>query len=489
MNLGERVSCKRLNVSHIGVADRKVETILTKSVDAETIVLSGTDLQTTLTGLAGGSATADWSLISNKPANLVDWTQDQGDVNINANNLPLLNYAPNTLASNGTAGLSSFNFNQSRKDKLAGIAENADVTPLWVTEADPGYITTAAISGKQDTLSNGVGVSIQNNSVNIAQDVGPSSNVQFGGLTLSGGISSAGTLQIYDAFPATNAPVFTVNNLTGNVYAAPDQNTSHEFGKMKIGYIGLNDIAAMSHYDMANSTDYAVLQSQLGGTVVNAKLGQKVSIYNNGSDLTAEFFNTGINLKKDTTVYGNLTLESVSSQIQTITASKIATWDALAASSTSGTAQVAGSSINAGIYKYINWKEVPSSTSYTRYDFFRVPRISSLNTVRLMYLTIQSEFRNDVDAFYQEEIVKWNDRTGEILALTVTNHLPGATPVATAVSAPTPNSANSNKIWIWEDNTNVYVSFINLANSAHRMLIQLKLFNVRHADGGVAFVL
>ena len=132
---------------------------------------------------------------------------------------------------------------------------------------------------------------------------------------------------------------------------------------------------------------------------------------------------------------------------------------------------------------------MPSSTSYTRYDFFEVPRISSLNTYRLMYLTIQSEFRNDVDAFYQEEIVKWNDRTGEILALNVTNHLPGATPVATSGAAPTANAANSNKIWIWEDNTKVYVSFINLANSAHRMLIQLKLFNVRHADGGVAVVL
>ena len=240
----------------------------------------------------------------------------------------------------GDGALTDKNFTAELQTKLAGIADNADVTPSWVPPSDPGYQTvsdvTAAISGKQDTLSNGVGVSIQNNSVNIAQDVGPSSNVQFGGLTLSGGISSAGMLQIYDAFPATNAPVFTVNNLTGNVYAAPDQNTSHEFGKMKIGYIGLSDIAAMSHYDMANSTDYAVLQSQLGGTVVNAKLGQKVSIYNNGSDLTAEFFNTGINLRKDTTVYGNLTLESVSSQIQTITASKIATWDALAASSTPG---------------------------------------------------------------------------------------------------------------------------------------------------------
>jgi len=145
--------------------------------------------------------------------------------------------------------------------------------------------------------------------------------------------------------------------------------------------------------------------------------------------------------------------------------------------------------INAGIYNYVNWKNVPSSTAYTRYDFFRVPRISSLNTKRLMYLTIQSEFRNDQDAFYQEEIVKWNDRTGEITGLSVTNHLPGATPVATSGVAPVANATNSNKIWVWENNTDVYVSFINLANSAHRMLIQLKLFSVRHADGGIAFVL
>ena len=102
----------------------------------------------------------------------------------------------------GDGALTEKNFTTALQTKLAGIADNADVTPSWVPPSDPGYQTvsdvTAAISGKQDTLSNGVGVSIQNNSVNIAQDVGPSSNVQFGGLTLSGGISSAGTLQIYD---------------------------------------------------------------------------------------------------------------------------------------------------------------------------------------------------------------------------------------------------------------------------------------------------
>ena len=70
---------------------------------------------------------------------------------------------------------------------MAGIADNADVTPSWVPPSDPGYQTvsdvTAAISGKQDTLE-GVGVTIQNNHVNIAQDVGTASIVLFGALIL-----------------------------------------------------------------------------------------------------------------------------------------------------------------------------------------------------------------------------------------------------------------------------------------------------------------
>ena len=128
MNLGDRrVSCGEFLPKSIGVSGRRVETVHATAVDAATITLGGTDLQTTLTGLAGGSATADWNYITNKPANLVDWTQDQGDTNINANNLPLLNYAPNTLASNGVTGLSSYNFTEARKNKLAGLADGAKV--------------------------------------------------------------------------------------------------------------------------------------------------------------------------------------------------------------------------------------------------------------------------------------------------------------------------------------------------------------------------
>jgi hypothetical protein len=58
---------------------------------------------------------------------LVDWTIDQVDVNIHADNIPILNYAPNTLASNGQKGLTEYNFSLARKNKLDGIANGAEV--------------------------------------------------------------------------------------------------------------------------------------------------------------------------------------------------------------------------------------------------------------------------------------------------------------------------------------------------------------------------
>ena len=58
---------------------------------------------------------------------LVDWTVDQVDVNIHADNIPILNYAPNTLASNGQKGLTEYNFSLARKNKLDGIATGAEV--------------------------------------------------------------------------------------------------------------------------------------------------------------------------------------------------------------------------------------------------------------------------------------------------------------------------------------------------------------------------
>ena len=151
---------------------------------------------------------------------------------------------------------------------------------------------------------------------------------------------------------------------------------------------------------------------------------------------------------------------------------------------------VAGSSINAGIYNYINFKEVVnSSTTYTRYDFFSVPHISGIITVRLMKLKIQTEYWNEA-ALYQEEIVRWNDATGEITGLNVVR-IDNVDYINVSISNTSPalNGTNSGKIWVWEDNNNVYVSFINGLNRSYRILIQMELFNVRHANGGVAVVL
>jgi len=156
MNLGERVECGRFTASNIGLADKKVASIIAQALDATSITLNGADLSTTLSDLAGGSATADWNNITNKPANLVDWTTDQGDTNIDVNNIPLLNYAPNTLASNGAAGLSSYNFTEARKNKLASIEEDAQVNVQsdWnATSGDALILNKPDLTLKQDVLT------------------------------------------------------------------------------------------------------------------------------------------------------------------------------------------------------------------------------------------------------------------------------------------------------------------------------------------------
>ena len=73
------------------------------------------------------AAEVEWSNILNVPSYITtDWSVDQGDTNIDANNIPLLSYAPNTLASNGTPGLSNFNFNATRTQRLISRIETLE---------------------------------------------------------------------------------------------------------------------------------------------------------------------------------------------------------------------------------------------------------------------------------------------------------------------------------------------------------------------------
>ena len=107
------------------------------------------------------AAKVEWSGIFNVPSYITtDWSVDQGDTNIDANNIPLLSYAPNTLAANGTPGLSNFNFNQTRKQKLDSIenAAQVNVQADWdeTDNTSDSYIHSkpTLFSGSYDDLNN-----------------------------------------------------------------------------------------------------------------------------------------------------------------------------------------------------------------------------------------------------------------------------------------------------------------------------------------------
>ena len=110
-----------------------------------------------------------------------------------------------------------------------------------------------------------------------------------------------------------------------------------------------------------------------------------------------------------------------------------------------------------------------------------------------MHLIISTEHNNE-GARYQENIVTWNDTPGELF---INNNYISATQnssispfeVATLNTNPATTAENQGKIWLWEDNNFLYVSFINQLDRSHIMLIQMKLFNLKHPSGILAEVL
>ena len=161
MNLGNRgiVSCGEFEPKRVGASNKRVETVHADAVDATSITLNGQDLTTTLNTLA--SQTVTWGSISGVPSYLVDWTTDQGDDVIHPDNYQNTEYG---LASNAGAGLSRYNFNANRKNKLNGIQNNAERNvkpdwnatagsdaeilnqPAWLSQSDPGYLTAVPTS-------------------------------------------------------------------------------------------------------------------------------------------------------------------------------------------------------------------------------------------------------------------------------------------------------------------------------------------------------
>jgi len=156
------LQCTQLRINNVDVAEAlasKLEAAdLSDKQDALTI-------QNTTSSTFDGTLYARGGLdLSNGtltyiPPDVIDWTTDQGDTNIDANNIPLLPYAPNQLASNGTPGLTNFNFNSTRKLKLDSIEENAQVNPSWLPATDPNYLRSVLDFNLPSThyVQNGIG--------------------------------------------------------------------------------------------------------------------------------------------------------------------------------------------------------------------------------------------------------------------------------------------------------------------------------------------
>jgi len=117
---------------HVVGKDIRCELLTTKSLEADEIFIRSNTIESMIS--ANTNVQADFqetdatkdSYIKNKPV-IVDWTTDQLDTDINANNIPALPYASQNIASNGVAGLTHFNFNLARKNKLTNIEDYAQV--------------------------------------------------------------------------------------------------------------------------------------------------------------------------------------------------------------------------------------------------------------------------------------------------------------------------------------------------------------------------
>ena len=79
------------------------------------------------------------------------------------------------------------------------------------------------------------------------------------------------------------------------IRASYGQDVRSYFGNAAIGYTGHTGYASFSHYLMANSTNYAVLQNYTGETYLNAKTGYGINFRINNSNI-GDFDVTGFNV-------------------------------------------------------------------------------------------------------------------------------------------------------------------------------------------------
>ena len=159
--------------------------------------------------------------------------------------------------------------------------------PTWVPAADPSYLTAVPSATVDAIAANTTKVTFPGhvksnwNETDASSDAfiqnKPSIPSAYNELARLGNTdASLGAITVGTA--AVNLKAGAKLNGNAIVTTTADTDLSHELGRAKIGYIGHNDIAAFSHYDKANTTDYALLQSAQGSTIINAPTGKTVRI-------------------------------------------------------------------------------------------------------------------------------------------------------------------------------------------------------------------
>lgn len=94
-------------------------------------------------------------------------------------------------------------------------------------------------------------------------------------------IETGGNRSVYDTLPVNGIPValptFRVFSQTGIIHAAPNTNTIHEIGQLRLGNItNTNNVAGISQFNRANGTDFALTQNSAGQTTLNAAANQSI---------------------------------------------------------------------------------------------------------------------------------------------------------------------------------------------------------------------
>ncbi len=92
--------------------------------------------------------------------------------------------------------------------------------------------------------------------------------------------------------------IIELKKTSGTIFESTDDDTIFEFGRGKVGYATNSDEFAIGHRDCFSSTDCALIQDELGETIVNAKTGKKVNLKVNDTSIVEVGANEVIYKKK-----------------------------------------------------------------------------------------------------------------------------------------------------------------------------------------------